>query len=255
MTRYTVRQLADIARISVRTLHHYDDIGLLKPAFLGSNGYRYYEKPQLYRLQQILMYREFGLALDEIKNLVDAPDFDIASALRQHRERLIERLKQGKELIRVIDSTLARIGGGSTMDDNTLYSWNSPDKQADYEAWLVERYGPQAEEWLAHSRQRFDALDDAGRQAAMDRLKAIEGDLVDAFRRGMAADSLALKPVLDRHREWVAYMWNRDCPPGAYTILADMYLGHPDFVARFDSLAPGFAAWLPAAMKVYAEMC
>lgn len=138
------------------------------------------------------------------------------------------------------------------MDDNKLYDWNTPEKQAEYEAWLVERYGPQAEDWLAQSRKRFDTLDEAGRQAAMDRLKTIEGDLVDAFRRGMAADSPALKPVLDRHREWVAYMWNQDCPPGAYGILADMYLGHPDFVARFDALAQGFAEWLPRAMKAYA---
>ncbi len=252
MARYTVRQLADIARISVRTLHHYDDVGLLKPAFLGNNGYRYYEQPQLYRLQQILMYRDFGLSLDEIKNLVDAPDFDIGSALRRHRERLIERLQQDQELIRVIDDTLARIGGGSTMDDNTLYNWQSPEKQAEYEAWLAERYGPQAHDWIAHSRKRFDALDDAERQAAMDRLKVIEGDLVDAFRRGVAADSAALKPVLDRHRQWVGYMWNQDCPPGAYGNLADMYRDHPDFVARFDAIAPGFANWLSEAMRAYA---
>lgn len=253
-TRYTVRQLADLARISVRTLHHYDDIGLLKPAFLGNNGYRYYEEPQLYRLQQVLMYREFGLVLDEIKTLVDAPDFDIAAALKAHRERLVARLKQDEELVRVIDDTLARIGGGSTMDD-TLYNWNSPEKQAEYEAWMVERYGPQAEEWLAQSRKRFDAMDEAGRQAAMDRLKVLEGDLVEAFRRGLPADSAILKPLLDRHREWVGYMWNQDCPPGAYGHLADTYLGHPDFVARFDALAAGFAQWLPEAMKAYARRC
>lgn len=252
MTRYTVRQLADLARVSVRTLHHYDDIDLLKPAFIGNNGYRYYEPAQLYRLQHILMYREFGLALDEIKTLVDAPDFDIADALKRHRERLVERLQQDQELIRVIDDTLARIGGGMTMDDTKLYNWNSPEKQAEYEAWMVERYGPQAEQWLAQSRKRFDALDDAGRQAAMDRLKVIEGDLVEAFRRGLAVDSTALTPVLDRHREWVGYMWNQDCPPGAYGHLADTYREHPDFVARFDALAAGFAQWLPAAMKAYA---
>ncbi len=251
MARYTVRQLADIARVSVRTLHHYDDIGLLKPAFLGHNGYRYYEAQQLYRLQHILMYREFGLPLDEIKSLVDAPDFDVAEALKRHRERLVERLKQDEALIRVIDDTLARIDGGNAMDDTKLYTWNSPEKQGEYAAWLVERYGPQAEDWLAHSLKRFDALDDAGRQAAMDRLKIIEGDLVDAYQHGVAVDSAMLRPVLDRHREWVAYMWNKDCPPGAYAILADMYLGHPEFVARFDALADGFAQWLPAAMKAY----
>ena len=253
MTRYTVRQLADIARVSVRTLHHYDEIGLLKPAFLGNNGYRYYEAAQAYRLQHILMYREFGLPLDEIKTLVDAPDFDVTEALKRHRARLVERLKQDQDLIRVIDDTLARIGGDKTMDDSKLYNWNSPEKQAEYEAWLIERHGPQAKHWLAESRKRFDALDDAGRQAAMDRLKGLEGDLVESFRRGVPADSALLKPLLDRHREWVAYMWNHDCPPGAYANLADMYLGHPDFVARFEALAEGFSAWLPKAMKAYAS--
>ena len=109
MTRYTVKQLADLARISVRTLHHYDDIGLLKPAYLGTNGYRYYEQPQLYRLQQILMYREFGLPLDEIRDLIDAADFDVACSLRQHRARLTEHLRRQQALLRVIDETLARL--------------------------------------------------------------------------------------------------------------------------------------------------
>lgn len=253
MTRYTVKQLADLARISVRTLHHYDDIGLLKPAYLGTNGYRYYEQPQLYRLQQILMYREFGLPLDEISDLIDAADFDVASSLRQHRERLIERLQHQQTLLRVIDDTLARLDGDETMQDNKLYNWQSPTKQAEYEAWLAERYGPQAHDWIANSRKRMDGFSDADRQATMDRLKVIETDLVDAFQRGLSADSETIEPLLVAHRAWVAHMWNSPCPPGAYVILADMYAGHPDFIARFDSLASGFCNWLVAAMKAHAE--
>lgn len=253
MTRYTVKQLADLARISVRTLHHYDDIGLLKPAYLGTNGYRYYEQPQLYRLQQILMYREFGLPLDEISDLIDAADFDVASSLRQHRARLTEHLRRQQALLRVIDETLARLDGDETMQDSGLYNWQSPAKQAEYEAWLAERYGPQAHDWIANSQQRMAGFSDGEKQAAMDRLKAIEGDLVEAFQRGQEADSDAIEPVLTAHRDWVAHMWNRPCPPGAYVILSDMYAGHPDFVARFDSLAPGFCAWLVAAMKAHAE--
>jgi MerR family transcriptional regulator, thiopeptide resistance regulator len=253
VTRYTVKQLADLARISIRTLHHYDDIGLLKPAYLGTNGYRYYEPPQLYRLQQILMYREFGLALDEINDLIDAADFDVASTLRQHRERVVERLQQNQELLRVIDDTLKRLGGEDTMQDNGLYNWQSPAKQAEYEAWLVERYGPQAHDWLANSQKRMDGFSAEEKQVAMDRLKRLETDLAEAFGRGLDPGSDAIEPLLAAHRQWVAYMWDRPCEPGSYVILADMYAGHPDFVARFDSLAPGFCTWLVAAMKAHAE--
>ncbi len=256
MTRYTVKQLADLARVSIRTLHHYDEIGLLKPACLGDNGYRYYEKPQFYRLQQVLLYREFGLALDEIKSVLDAPERDGARTLRRHRERLAQRLEQQKQLLGVIDDALERMERDHPMQDsnlgNRLYNWQSPAKQADYEAWLVERYGPQAHDWIANSRQRFDALNDSDKQAAMDRLKIIETDLVEACRQGVNVEATALTPVLERHREWVGYMWNRECPPGAYANLADMYVGHPDFQARFNGMAEGFAAWLAGAMKHYA---
>ncbi len=251
MARYTVKQLADMARVSVRTLHHYDEIGLLTPAWLGNNGYRYYEQPQLYRLQQVMLYREFGLSLDEIKTVLDAPGFDVAAALRSHRMRLADRLEQQNQLLGVIDETLERMEKDTIMQDN-LYNWQSPAKQADYEAWLVERYGPQAQDWVAHSRQRLDALGADDKQMAMDRLKTIEGDLAEAFRRGLNVTAKAVAPILERHREWVGYMWNRPCPPGAYAILADTYIGHPDFVARFDSMAQGFATWLAAAMKVHA---
>ncbi|MBW8882405.1 MAG: TipAS antibiotic-recognition domain-containing protein [Asticcacaulis sp.] len=139
------------------------------------------------------------------------------------------------------------------MQDEHLYNWQSPAKQAEYEQWLAERYGPQAHDWIAASQARFDGLSDVERQAAMDRLKVIESDLVEAYRRGLAVDAEALAPVLERHREWVGYMWNRPCPPGAYANLAEMYIGHPDFVARFDGMAEGFAAWLAAAMKHHAE--
>jgi DNA-binding transcriptional MerR regulator len=252
VTRYTVKQLADLARISVRTLHHYDDIGLLKPAWLGHNGYRYYEQPQLYRLQQVLMYREFGLGLEEIKAILDAPGFDVASALRQHRRRLVERLEQQQALIDVIDATLARLDGETKMSDHSLYQWPSPQKQAEYEAWLVERYGPDMRERIEQSRAATDAMTGEAATAVMGELQSIEGDLAARYASGIDPEDAALAEVLDRHRAWVGRMWNRDCPPKAYAGLADLYLDHPDFVARFEAIAPGFAPWLSAAMKAHA---
>ena len=87
MGDYTVKQVAKLSGVSIRTLHHYDEIGLLKPARVGANGYRYYGRDELLRLQQILFHRELGFALDEIQKLLGAADFDRKAALRAHRER------------------------------------------------------------------------------------------------------------------------------------------------------------------------
>src|SRR5437667_8460979 len=109
--RYTVSQVATLSGVSVRALHHYDDIGLLKPAFIGSNGYRYYGRDELLRLQQILFHRELGLTLDEIRRAVDTPGFDRAAALRNHREKLVTETARLRELLQTIDETLADLEG------------------------------------------------------------------------------------------------------------------------------------------------
>lgn len=253
MKRLTVRMLADTARISVRTLHHYDEIGLLKPAYLGSNGYRYYEQAELYRLQQILLYREFGLSLEDIRKVLDDPGFDAADALKAHRTQLERHIEQQARLLEVIDETLRSLEGKTTMTDETLYAWQSDAKQAEFEAWLVERYGPDMEARIEESRAKFSKLDDAGRKAALKTLEGIETDLVEAYRRGVAPGAKALAPVLKRHNEWVAYMWGRPCPPQAYAGLALMYSDNPEFVARFDGMAAGFSLYLSNAIKAYAE--
>ena len=94
----TVRQVAKAARISVRTLHHYDAIGLLKPAHVGANGYRYYGRTELLRLQQILFYRELGMALGEIGSILDDPGFDPLTALKGHRAALAARIDSSANL-------------------------------------------------------------------------------------------------------------------------------------------------------------
>ena len=83
---YTVKQVAAMSGVSVRTLHFYDETGLLKPAYLGANGYRFYQEPQLLTLQQILFYRELGFELKQIKQILGRADFEIAAALRSHRK-------------------------------------------------------------------------------------------------------------------------------------------------------------------------
>src|ERR1051325_7882875 len=99
---YTVKQVAAMSGVSVRTLHFYDETGLLKPAHIGANGYRFYEEPQLLMLQQILFYRELGFELKQIKAIVERPDFEKVAALQSHRQVLEENLARTRSLLETI---------------------------------------------------------------------------------------------------------------------------------------------------------
>jgi DNA-binding transcriptional MerR regulator/mannose-6-phosphate isomerase-like protein (cupin superfamily) len=118
---YTVKQVAAISGVSVRTLHFYDETGLLKPAHQGTNGYRYYQEPQLLRLQQILFYRELGFELKQIKNVLDRPEFENVSALQAHREVLEENLSRTRALLETIDSTLKHLKGDVEMRSEEMF--------------------------------------------------------------------------------------------------------------------------------------
>ena len=113
---YTVGQLAERTGVTVRTLHHYDEIGLLAPASRGSSGRRLYDRDAVLRLQQILTYRTLGLALDEISRILDDPHFDRRTALLEQRQVLGDQIVKSKALIRGIDEALAIIDHTSRKD-------------------------------------------------------------------------------------------------------------------------------------------
>ncbi len=117
MKTYTVNQLAKMAGVSVRMLHYYDEIGLLEPAFTGENRYRYYDKEELLRLQQILIHRELDIPLAEIAAILDARGFDRLKMLQQQRERLQEHLERYAGMVKTIDRTIAGLKGERAMKD------------------------------------------------------------------------------------------------------------------------------------------
>jgi DNA-binding transcriptional MerR regulator len=253
MKTYTVNQLARLAGVSVRTLHHYDEIGLLRPAFTGDNRYRYYGEDELLRLQQILIHRELDLPLGEIGAILDAPDFDRLGTLQQQRERLEEQAKRFAGMVRTIDRTIARLKGERKMKDADLYSGIvSPEKQAEYEAWLIGRYGDDMDGHIARSRKAMATMTEAEQAAMMEELRQVEDGLAEALRRGLPPQANALDPMIERHRAWVASAWGRDCPPEAYAGLADVY-EHPDFRRRYEAIETGFADYLIAAMRAWAR--
>lgn len=253
MKMLTVKQAAKVSGVSVRALHHYDEIGLLKPASVGANRYRYYGRDELLRLQQILLHRELDIPLLEIAAILDNPKFDQLEALRQQREKLEHEAKRYAQLVRTIDRTIASLNGDQAMKNADLYKGISPGKQAEYEKWLIEKYGGDMPERIAVSKKKYESLTDAERSRLNDELFEVESAWADAMKNGVPADSKALDPLLKRHRAWVATMWNKPCPPEAYAGLADLHLGHPDFVKRYESIAEGFSDYHAASMKAYAK--
>ena len=253
MATYTVKQLARLSGVSIRTLHHYDEIGLLKPAFTGENRYRYYGREELLRLQDILFHRELGVPLQEIGKLLDLQGRDRAAVLSEHRAWLDQRIKRSRQLLRTIDRTIAELNGEGTMDDKDLYQGFSPEKQAEYEDWLVDRFGGKMRERIEESKKALVSLGAEGMAARLAEGEAAGKALARAFKNGSAPTDPVNDPLLARHHAWIAAMWDKACPPAAYGGLADLYLEHPDFRKKFDSDGgEGFTEWLMTAMKAYA---
>src|SRR5436190_4053427 len=119
---YTVKQLAAISGVSIRTLHFYDETGLLAPAYHGANGYRFYEEPQLLTLQQILFYRELGFELKQIKQLLGRADFENIAALRSHRQALEQSLQHTHQLLETIDKTIQHLEGKKKMSTSEMFA-------------------------------------------------------------------------------------------------------------------------------------
>jgi DNA-binding transcriptional MerR regulator len=253
MKMLTVKQVAKISGVSVRALHHYDEIGLLKPASIGRNGYRHYGREELLRLQQILLHRELDIPLGDIRAILDDPGFDQLEALRAQREKLAAEARRYAELVRTIDRTIADLNGDNSMRNTELYKGISAQKQAEYENWLIEKYGGDMPDRIAVSKRKYESLSEAEKAELNDELLEVETAWAAAMKNGVPADSPSLDPLLSRHRGWVAAMWNKPCPPEAYAGLADLHLSHPDFVKRYEGFGEGFSEYHAASMKAYAK--
>jgi DNA-binding transcriptional MerR regulator len=247
---YTVKQVAKLSGVSVRTLHHYDEIGLLKPDSVGANGYRYYGRDELLRLQQVLFYRELGFPLGEIRRVLDAPDFDRVGALRRHRERLEADAKRYRQLVKTIDQTLAALNGDETMDDKDMYRGFDPKKQAEHEAWIADKYGADK---VADSKARmkdWGASDFQAMQADFDKLEAA---MAKALTDGLPASSAHVQDLMRGWADWIAKTWGRTPTGESFAGLGQLYQSHPDFRARYEARTAGLTDYLAEAMRIYGE--
>lgn len=244
--KYTVKQLADLAGVTKRTLHYYDEIGLLKPSTQGCNRYRYYDEDALLRLQQILFYRELGLRLEDIKAVLDQPDFDLARALREHRRALLQRSERLQRLIRTVDETLDILEGRKILNEKTLFGGFSEEEQAVYAEEARRKYGP---ELVDESMRRWKSYSQEQKQQILAEGNAIYSGIAAAMDQG--ADSPEVQELIARWHQHLRHFY--EPTPAMLRGLGQMYAESLDFRARFETLHPDLPDFLNAAIQIYCE--
>jgi len=161
---YTVKQLADLAGVSTRTLRYYDQIGLLKPATYGENGYRYYDDDAAFRMQQILFYREMEISLSEINVILNQPDFDLLGALESHKAMLEGKKQRIDQLLKTVEHTMGYLEGRSPMSKTDIFEGFSEEKQKSYAEEARQRWDPIL---VDHSQKRWGGYSDEKKKAIM----------------------------------------------------------------------------------------
>lgn len=247
---YTVQELARIAGISPRTLRHYDAIDLLKPNRRSAAGYRLYGSAEVDQLQHILFYRELGLSLAVIRDIIRNPAFDGVNALREHRAHLLTKRRQLDALIANVDRTIAATEETITMSDTEKFDGFKRQLIADYEARygleIREKYGDGAVEASYAKIQRMNPA----AYAEWTRLgEAVKATLQEAFQIGDAGGVKAQEAAA-LHKRWLSLTWTTYTPE-AHRGLAQLYVDDDRFRAFYDAEQPGMAAFLRDAIHIY----
>ncbi|MEU5941873.1 MerR family transcriptional regulator [Micromonospora sp. NPDC047548] len=246
---YTVGQVAKAARVTVRTLHHYDEIGLLSPSGRTAAGYRRYDDADLERLQHIRFYRELGFPLEEIAAILDDPAADPAAHLRRQHELLTGRIGKLQEILTAIELAMEakRMNIRLTPEERfEVFGDFDPDAHAEE----AERRWGGGEAYRESNRR-------AARYSKDDwlRIKAENEDwgrrFVAVMAAGAPADSPETMALAEEHRQ-IIVRWFYDCSYEVHTGLADMYLADPRFTAHYEQIAPGMAAYLSEAIHANA---
>lgn len=250
---YTVQKLASLSGVSARTLRYYDEIGLLKPARVNSSGYRIYGGSEVEKLQQILFYRELGMSLEDISDILADPGFNSIAALRDHREKLACKRSVLDKLIANVDRTLAEKEGGIKMTDAEKFEGFKKELIAENE----RKYGKEARE--KYGSEQIDKSNEKLKgmsQEQYDKAQRLASDVMltleEAFETGDPAGKAAQKAA-DLHRQWLCCYWDTYSKE-AHAGLARMYTEDERFTAYYDKKQPGMAAFLRDAILIYTGM-
>jgi len=255
MKTFTVKKLAELSGVSIRTLHYYDQIGLLKPGIRTEKKYRYYGNDELLRLQQILFYRELDFPLNKIIEMLDNSGYDLVDALNQHKSALLHRKKRISTLLKTIDNTIYNLKkGGDMKNHKELYQGFSKEVGTIYRKEAIEKYG---KETVEHSESELMKLGMVGYEALKNELKSISRLLFELSDGNPEADEV--QSLVEQHYEVIRKFWgtskSADKQAEAYAGLGDLYVSEDSYLANVtDGIPkPKFSQFLQKAMRYFAE--
>jgi DNA-binding transcriptional MerR regulator len=236
-----------MAGVSVRTLHHYDHIGLLEPPARTAAGYRLYGETELLRLQQILFFKELDLPLSEVRSILDDPEFDQVRALQAHRRMLEGRVERLAQLLQTVDKTIQKLTEDTmSMTDEELYEGFTKEQIERYKREAREMYDPAL---VKESQRRVGKMSKTQWEAVK-----LEGDEVT---RGIAGlmdrepGDPEVQALIARHHAWIENFYPASAD--VYRGLGQLYTSHPEFRAFYDRYRPDLADFMAAAMARYAD--
>lgn len=247
MERYTVSIVAKISGVTIRTLQHYDKIGLLKPFERARSGYRYYSKNELYRLQQILFFKELGFSLKKITHLLDDPTFDVEEALIYQREELEQRKIRLNLLLNTIDKTIQQLKEENKMiTDEELYEGFSEEEVSAWKKEVEEKYDADVVAESYRNVKKMTKREFADVKAEQENVAKELAEVMD-----QPIDSDIVQSLIQRHHSTNERFYKTDAE--VYKGLGDMYVNDERFTAFYDKYKPGLARFLRDAMHYYSD--
>jgi DNA-binding transcriptional MerR regulator len=244
MRMYTIKQLADLANVSRRTLRYYDQIDLLKPTAVADNNYRYYDQDKVLRLQQIRFYQELDFSLNDIRKILDKSDFNTLQSLQSQKEALQQQAKRLDRLIDTIDKTILHLEGQIKMDNKELFAGFDEAKQKEYAKEASKRWDPKL---VKQSNQRWNQLSQEQKEAILQEGNQIYSDMIDQL--SSAPDSDTVQAIVARWHQHIRHFYE----PGFATLrgLGQGYASDPAFRSTFEAMHPDLPDFLHKAITIY----
>lgn len=247
---YTVQKLGQMAGVSTRTLRYYDEIGILKPARINSSGYRIYGQQEVDRLQQILFYKELGIKLETINQIVTSPTFDGAKALKDHRLQLLDKRTQLDMLIANVEKTISSKEGNMTMTNNEKFEGFKQklidQNEKNFGEEIREKYG---DDTVNKSNAKVKNMTQGQHEEVKRLSEEVKTTLAEAFQTGDPSSDLAQKAA-NLHKQWLMCYWS-EYSKEAHESLAQMYVDDERFTMYYDKEVPGTAEFLRDAIYVF----
>jgi MerR family transcriptional regulator, thiopeptide resistance regulator len=243
----TVGEVAELAGVTVRTLHHYDELGLLSPSRRSEAGYRLYSYDDLTRLREILIWRTLGFPLTEIGALLDDPGHDRLLALKRQRELIEREIERLGALSAAVDAAIAAHLNGTRLEETTMFEGFEP---SEYEEEARERWGHT--EAYQESARRTQQYGEAEWGEIRAEAETITRELVALMRAGQPADGPEARALAERHRGHIS-RWFYPCSPQMHRGLAEMYIADERFARTYEREAAGLAAYVHDAILANAE--